>query len=102
LTDHGRAEIERGLIGDIFDNDSADPERVALEARIDELEEQLDAYENKIDANKQLLHNLRSRVEKIGGVVEENRVRVNGMRWALEEKGIEVVEYVKRVKNRVS
>jgi len=98
LTDYGTAEIERGLIGNIFD-ESEDPERVALEARIDELEERLDAVENKTQANKQLLDDVRSRVEKIADVVKENRVRVNGIRWALEERGIEVVEFVNRVKN---
>jgi DNA-binding transcriptional regulator GbsR (MarR family) len=99
LTDYGTAEIERGLIGDIFTEDSGDPERVALEARIDELEEQLEQVQNKTQANKQLLDDIRSRVESVADVVKENRARLNGIRWALEEKGIEVVEFVKKVKN---
>ena len=99
LTDHGTAEIERGLIGDIFTEDAGDPERVALEARIDDLEEQLEQVQNKTQANKQLLDDVRSRVEKVADVVKENRVRLNGIRWALEEKRIEVVEFVKKVNN---
>jgi chromosome segregation ATPase len=101
LTDHGIAEIERGLIGNIFDEEKQDLEKVALEARIDELEERLESIENKTDANKQLLDTLSNRIEKVADLVKKHDARINGIRWALEESDVSfgVVEYVKKVKN---
>ncbi|RDZ64043.1 hypothetical protein C5B90_13150 [Haloferax sp. Atlit-12N] len=101
LTAKGESEIQQGLIGDVFGESSeSDPERVALEARIDELEERLGAVENKTQANKQLLDSLRSRIDKAAEVIQKHDRRLNGIRWALEENGVvDVVEYVKKVKS---
>jgi hypothetical protein len=100
LTATGESEIQQGLIGDVFAEDSGDPERVALEARIDELEEELERVKNKQQANKQLLDTLRSRVDKAAEVIQKHDVRLNGIRWAVEDTvGVDVVEYVNRVKN---
>lgn len=101
LTAKGVSEIQSGLIGDIFGESSeTDPERVALEARIDELEEQLEQLENKTQANKQLLDDLRNQVDTISEYVEKHHERLNGLRLALEEEfNVDVVEYVKQIRN---
>lgn len=103
LTNKGRDEIKSGLIGDVFGDGSTtedDPERVALEARINDLEDEVERLKNKTQANKQLLDSLRSRVDSLADYVAKHHDRLNGLRWAIEETvDVDVGEYVKRVRN---
>lgn len=103
LTEKGNSEIQQGLIGDVFGDGSTtedNPERVALEARIDDLEDDVKKLQNKTQANKQLIDSLRGRVESAVEYIKTHDQRLNGIRWALDsELGIDVAEYVKRVRS---
>ena len=99
LTQKANSEIQQGLIGDVFAEDAGDTERVALEARIDELEDEIAEVKNKTTANKQLLDTLGGRIDSVAEYVEKHQERVNALRMALEEEfSVDVVKYVKQLR----
>lgn len=103
LTTKGRDDIKSGLIGDVFGDGSTtedDPERITLEARINDLEAGVEQLKNKTQANKQLLDSLRGRVDSIGEYVEKHHERLDAIRWTIEDEvDADVVEYLKRIRN---
>ncbi|MBP1986978.1 hypothetical protein [Halolamina salifodinae] len=101
LTEEGESKIQRGLIGDVFGKSSeSDPEKVALKAQVDEMEDRLEKVENKTQANKQILDGLQTRLDKAVEYIEKHDTRLNGLRWALEDSSLmlSIEEYVEKVR----
>lgn len=102
LTEKGESEIQQGLIGDIFSEGPTEEEleRVALESRVDELEERVESVENKTQANKELIDEINSRLDQAAEYIREFDIRLNGLRWAFAESPLEldIDQYVQKVR----